>query len=70
MGKIAIQADQYFNNKSHSYFGIDTMPTDFNAGLVSPKTDKYGMNEATEEATEQNIRERFGLESPFDNESY
>lgn len=72
MGKIAFQADQYFNNKKK----IDAMygevcPVDMNAGLVALKTDKWGMDEACGEDTETNIRERFGLETPDDgDESY
>ncbi len=66
MGKIAIRADRYFNNQNRysSMWGDMACPVDLNAGYVAQKTDKWGMDETCGDETQDNIRERFGLEAP------
>ncbi len=63
---IAFRADQYFNNKTKidTMFGDSAIPVDINAGLVSPKIDKFGIDKELGEEIEDNIQERFGLQTP------
>ena len=70
MGKIAFRADQYYNNKNKidAMFGDAACAVDLNAGLVVEKSGKYGMCEGCGDYTEDNIQERFGLETPNDEE--
>lgn len=73
MGQIAFRADQYFNNKKKidTIYGDMACPVDINAGYVAQKTDKWGMDKKCGEYTEDNIQERFGLETPNEGgESY
>ena len=68
MHKIYIRADKYFNNKSEMdmIFGDAVCPVDINAAYVPQKSHKFGMAPEGAEYTQQNIRERFGLETPED----
>jgi hypothetical protein len=66
MGKIAIRSDEYFNNKTKidMIWGPDVCPVDLNAAYVPVKTQKWGMAPEGQTETQNNIRERFGLETP------
>lgn len=69
MGKIAFQSDVYFNNQNRmKLYGDAACPVDLNAGLVVPKTDKWGMSPDLTNDIEDNIQERFGLQTPNEDE--
>jgi hypothetical protein len=71
-GKVALQADYVFNHPDRitnfEDMGVEVCPVDINAGLVSSKVDKWGMDQGSQDAIEDNIQSRFGLETP--GESY
>lgn len=66
MGKFLVTADKYFNNqnKMDMIYGDMVCPVDINDAYVAEKKGKYGMDKTNGEYAEENIRERFGLETP------
>ena len=70
---IYILNDVYERNKKKydqlaEITGQRICTVDLQAGYVAPKVDKWGQDDETGEYTEQNIRERFDLKTP-DNEN-
>ena len=69
MGKLAFNADYYFNHQKKiddtaEMLGTEACPVDMNAGYVAEKADKWGTDDETGEETQENIQQRFSLESP------
>ena len=63
---MKIQTDDYMLNKKHfdqmKKYGMECDPVDMNGGYVA--LDKFGTDNLSK--TQDSIRERFDLESPFD----
>jgi hypothetical protein len=72
---IYVKADVYFNNQARydnlaSLTGGRVCPVDQSQGYIATKADKWGENDDIRRYTQQNIHERFSLNTPNDGDDF